>query len=144
MKIYSIAIVLAGAIALGCGSKTEEPAASPSAGGDKTATPAPSGSPAASTGTGYAAVQTILTANCAPCHGGPQPKGGINLTSYDTIMKGGEEGPVVTAGDPDKSVIIMALKGQGGKRQMPPRGGPLPAADVKTIEDWIKAGAKNG
>jgi len=67
------------------------------------------------------------------------------LTSYDKVMKGGDEGPVVVAGDPDKSLLIKALKGQGAAQMPPPgKGKPLTADQIQTVSDWIKAGAKNG
>jgi hypothetical protein len=110
---------------------------------------APKGAPAtgcagpASASTGkYAAVQTIFTANCVKCHSGPRAKAGIDLSSYETAMKGGVEGPVIKAGDAAGSKLVMALHGQGAK-QMPPRSS-IPAGDIATIEGWIKDGAKNG
>lgn len=102
-------------------------------------TPETSGSQAAG---GYAGVQAIFTANCS-CHTGGRPKAGLNLTSYDGLMKGTNEGPVVKAGDPEGSLIIQALTGTGSAKAMPP-GRKLSDADIKTISDWIKAGAKNG
>lgn len=32
----------------------------------------------------------ILEANCLKCHGGATPKGGLDLTSREGILKGGE------------------------------------------------------
>jgi mono/diheme cytochrome c family protein len=91
----------------------------------------------------FASVQATFSKNCISCHGASRPKAGINLTSYDTIMKGGKEGPVVVAGDPAGSKIIKALRHQPGAAAMPPRGA-LPDADIANIQAWIKAGAKNG
>lgn len=114
--------------ALGCSKGAD------TAGGTPAAPAAPSGK--------YVAVQAVFTANCIRCHSGPRPKAGIDLSSYDGVMKGSMEGPIVAAGDPANSKIIRALHGQGA-RPMPPRGS-LGASDITTIEDWIKAGAKNG
>lgn len=55
-------------------------------------------------------------------------------------MKGSDK-PVIKAGDPDASMIVQALHGANGKKQMPPKG-PLPADQIKAIEDWIRDGAK--
>ena len=90
----------------------------------------------------YEDVQKILTVSCVRCHGAGRPRGGIELTSYETVMKGGENGPVVVAKDLKKSPLYLAISGAPGYRQMPPRGPQLDAKDVKTIEAWIKAGAK--
>ena len=56
-------------------------------------------------------------------------------------MKGGHEGPVVVAGDPANSMIIKAMRGNGAK-QMPP-GKSIAEDQIKIVEDWIQAGAKN-
>jgi hypothetical protein len=91
----------------------------------------------------YADVQKILTAKCVGCHGAGRPRGGIDLTNYKSVMKGGEDGPIVKAGDPSKSNLYLAVSGAPNVRQMPPRGPKLDAKDLKTIEAWIKGGAKN-
>jgi len=88
----------------------------------------------------FSAVSAILTKNCVSCHTGEKAKEGIDLNSYASVMKGGRPGPIVMAGEPANSVIIMAMRGQG-KDQMPP-GGKLPEDQIKVVEDWIKGGAK--
>lgn len=90
----------------------------------------------------YSEVQTILTRSCVGCHGETNPKEKLNLTSYETLMKGSEHGPVLVAGDPDNSKIIHALKGQGMER-MPFKAPALPEEEIAKFEAWIKAGAKN-
>lgn len=92
----------------------------------------------------YAAVQTIFTNNCMPCHGGGSrgPAGGVDLSSYDGVIKGGRSGPVVVAGDPAGSKLVKMISGP--TPSMPKNKPPLSASDVKTISDWIQAGAKNG
>lgn len=129
MKKISLFVAAVG-IAAGCsgGSDTSE---------NKSATNTET--PAASTITGgatFASVQGILTQNCAGCHGA-NGKAGVNLTSYATIVRE----PLVKAGDAENSVLAQVLRAGHGKKQMPPKG-PLPDADIKTVEDWINAGAK--
>lgn len=148
MKKWIIFAGAAGLFVAGCGSGSENASTettgttgtTSSAANSTTGTP-PSTAP--SSGSGYSAVQAVFTAKCAGCHGDTKPKGGISLTSYENVMKGGKEGAVITAGDPDNSVLIKAIKGLPGARKMPP-GAPLDAGQIKTIEDWVKAGAKNG
>lgn len=133
-------IVLAlGAIVMGC-QKTEpddetvppKPAATASTEGG--ATPAgPKGS--------FAAASAVLVSNCSGCHGA-QPKEGIDVRTYETLMKGGKEGAIVKAGDLKASVLISVLRGANGKPIMPPRG-PLSEDKIKAVEDWVAAGAKS-
>jgi protein TonB len=86
--------------------------------------------------------EAILEANCTRCHGADHARGGIDLSSYASIMKGGEDGAIIRKGAPKHSVLIEALRGSNGVRQMPPRRDPLPEASIALIEAWIKAGAK--
>lgn len=98
-------------------------------------------SPAAATGA-FAKVEAVFAANCVKCHGGAAPKGGIDLSTYASVMKGGEGGPVVVAGDPANSKIVMALNGAPGVKKMPMMAEPLPADQIAIVSDWIKDGAK--
>jgi len=118
----------------GCGDKGSESASTPVA-------PPPAGAPSSAPAAGYAGVQAIFSKSCVGCHQGAGAKAGIVLTDHDAVMKGGKEGPIVKAGDSEGSILLQALHGAGGKKQMPPAG-PLPEGDIKTIEAWIKDGAK--
>ena len=90
----------------------------------------------------FADVEKIFTANCLPCHSADRHKAGINLTTYADVMKGNNDGPIIKAGDVKKSFLIKAIRHQPGAAFMPPRAPQLPEKTIKTIEDWIKAGAK--
>ncbi|RYG24720.1 c-type cytochrome [bacterium] len=92
----------------------------------------------------YASVQAVMTEKCAGCHGANNPKGGVNLTSYESLMKGGEDGAIVKAGDPAGSELIQVMRHTEGHKPMPPQGPPASEEQIKTVEDWIKAGAKSG
>ena len=82
----------------------------------------------------------ILTERCAiaECHVVEGPHD-IDLRTYDTLMKGGDEGAIVIAGDARESEIVEEIA--DGK--MPPEGPPLDAAQIQLIIDWINEGAKN-
>ncbi len=89
----------------------------------------------------FAAVHTILKDRCLQCHNGPTGKEGIDFSSYASVMKGGEDGAIVKPNDPANSLIVQVIHGADGKPKMPPQGDPLTAAQMETIEAWIKAGA---
>ena len=63
--------------------------------------------------------------------------GGVNMTSYRRLMRS----RVVNTGNPNRSRIVRAIKGQGVTR-MPQGRPPLKDEEIKLIEDWISAGAK--
>ena len=82
----------------------------------------------------------ILTNRCAfaGCHvaGGPY---GIDLRTYDAVIAGGYEGPIVIAGNARRSELVEVIV----EGEMPPNGPPLPAAQIQLIIDWINEGARN-
>jgi hypothetical protein len=90
-------------------------------------------------------VTPIFRGNCVSCH---QPGGegyqasGLDLTSYDGLMKGTKFGPMVVPGKPDLSNLMVLIKGQGQIR-MPKGHKPLPNELVNNIWNWIFEGAKN-
>lgn len=137
MKRFAWFAICSVVFAVGCSSSGDS---------NTTATPDPTdkGATAAPTGDGttvaFAAVQPTF-AKCVGCHSGAGAKEGLDMSSYATIMKGSEHGPVVIAGDPDRSMVIHALKGEQGKKPMPPTG-KLPDEEIQKVADWIKAGAK--
>ena len=82
----------------------------------------------------------ILTNRCAipGCHvaGGPRD---IDLRTYDSVIKGGDEGAIVIAADAMESEMVEEI----AEGKMPPEGPPLEAAQIQLIIDWINEGAEN-
>src|SRR6478672_11909772 len=54
-------------------------------------------------------VRPILAANCNDCHTDKQ-YGGLRVDSRAGLMTGGDSGPAIIPGDPDKSLLIQAVK----------------------------------
>ncbi|SRR5581483_1315113 len=92
--------------------------------------------------TAYAQAAEVFAKHCVMCHSGAKPKAGLDLTSYQKIMAGTRIGPAVEPGNPDGSLIIRAIKGEGVKK-MPPKGEPVSAEELAIISNWIKSGAKS-
>src|SRR3954466_13038301 len=67
-------------------------------------------------------VRPILQANCLKCHGGEKTKGGLKLTSRETILAGGETGPAALPSKPEQSLLVEAIGYRNDKLQMPPVG----------------------
>ena len=137
-----ILIAILGIIAIGCKGEETPPTTTTTTttGG---AEPATTGATAA-TGA-FAEVAQVATANCMPCHNAQNKAGGLSLATYADMMKGGESGAVVVAGDPDNSLIIKVLHGPVTTPEvprMPLKRDPLPEATIHKLADWIKAGAK--
>ncbi|MGE3778922.1 MAG: DUF1549 domain-containing protein, partial [Pirellulaceae bacterium] len=86
-------------------------------------------------------VRPVLVARCYECHAGDgkEPKGGLRLDSRDALLRGGDTGPAVVPGQPDKSLLIDAIR-YGEVYQMPPQS-RLPPAEVETLTRWVVRGA---
>lgn len=91
-------------------------------------------------------IAPIFRGWCISCH---QPGGqgykasGVDLRSYDGLMKGTKFGPVVIPGKPDGSTLIALISGQTSpKIRMPFHHKPLPNRLVENVWAWIFQGAK--
>jgi hypothetical protein len=93
-------------------------------------------------------VAPILAAKCASCHVPGQAghaASGLDLSSYDSLMKGTKFGQVVIPGDPLTSALVMLIEGRADPSLKMPHGDAKPLTDdeIKTIRRWVKQGAKN-
>ncbi len=87
-------------------------------------------------------VRSILAHNCYSCHGAAKVKGGLRLDKKEFIFKGGEDGVVLVAGQPDKSDLIRRIKLPAGHEEaMPTKGKHLSQHDIDLLEYWVKQGA---
>lgn len=86
-------------------------------------------------------LKPILTANCNGCHKADKSKGGLDMTTYAALMKGGKHGAPVVPGDPKKSSLVEMISGP--EPEMPEDGDPLKAEQVDLISRWIEQGAKD-
>ena len=83
-------------------------------------------------------VKPILKANCISCHGAEKKvQSGLYLTTREGVLKGGENGPVVSLESPAESSLLEAINYQSF--EMPPKG-KLPQAQIDTLTRWIKLG----
>jgi hypothetical protein len=84
-------------------------------------------------------VRPVLVEKCQSCHGPKKQQGGLRLDSRAGLLKGGDNGPVVQPGQPDKSLLIQAVRHEGDLK-MPPKG-KLDAEAVAALAGWVKVGA---
>lgn len=88
-------------------------------------------------------IDPIFDANCVACHGESKSNGGLRLDSYAELMKGGKDGAVVVAGQPDKSVLLFRVTLPSDHKQFMPAEGkpPLQPEEIAWIKAWIQQGA---
>jgi len=84
-------------------------------------------------------VMPVLSAECLSCHG-DAPQAGLKLDSRESLLKGGRSGPAVVPGDPERSLLIHAVRQDHATLKMPPSG-KLPDEAVAKLIQWVKDGA---
>ena len=84
-------------------------------------------------------VRPILESRCASCHMGEFVSEGLDMNTYDSLMKGSENGPVIVPGNARDSLLVEKIT----EGKMPKRGPKLTPAQIQIITDWIDAGAPN-
>jgi hypothetical protein len=87
-------------------------------------------------------IRPVLVEHCYECHSaGAKKIGGKLLLDHRAgVRKGGESGPAIEPGKPEKSLLVAAIRYGGDVAEMPPKG-KLPDAVIADIEAWIKLGA---
>ena len=87
-------------------------------------------------------VRPVLAEHCYKCHSAraDKLKANLRLDDRDAILQGGDSGPAITPGDPEKSLLVAAVRYHDEDLQMPPKG-KLPDAAVADIVTWVRVNA---
>jgi mono/diheme cytochrome c family protein len=117
--VFVAAVLLSAKFAPGADSKT--PAAS------KTRTPS----------TFQTGVLPIFNSNCVACHGEQLRQRELNLSTWESALKGGESGAVIVPGNASESRLYELVS----KGAMPPGEARLGEANIEIIRNWIDGGA---
>jgi len=81
----------------------------------------------------------IIESRCINCHGGQRTEKELDMKTFDSLMAGSENGPVVTPGDAAHSKFVELVATQ----KMPKRGPKLTPPQVQLFTDWVNQGALN-
>lgn len=88
-----------------------------------------------------ARVRPILVASCYECHA-DKAEGALRIDSREAILQGGESGPAIVPGDPDKSLLIQAVRQADATAPKMPKGkSKLKTEDIEVLVEWVRAGA---
>jgi hypothetical protein len=87
-------------------------------------------------------IRPVLVERCYSCHSAKAEKlkGALLLDTKAGLLKGGETGPAIVPGDPEKSLLVKAIRYRDEDLKMPPKG-RLAADVVADFEAWIRRGA---
>jgi len=84
-------------------------------------------------------IRPILRDSCIKCHGEKATRNNLDLTSRAGLLRGGDHGPAVVPGRPERSLLIRAVHYQGDF-QMPPKQ-KLDSKQIADLVEWVKRGA---
>ena len=83
----------------------------------------------------------ILQTYCIGCHTADDPQGGLVMDDFRSLIKGGESGVALTAGEPGSSRMLLMIQGKL-EPAMPPEGAERPSeAERETLTRWVEQGA---
>ena len=84
-------------------------------------------------------IRPLLIDHCLKCHGPQKQKADLRLDSRASILKGGESGPAVVVGLPEKSLLIRAIRHIDSAPKMPD-GKKLTDREIADLVRWVQMG----
>jgi hypothetical protein len=85
-------------------------------------------------------VRPLLAARCFECHSEKKQKGRLRMDSRHALEAGGDSGPALTLENPDKSLLLEAVRYRNPDLQMPPDES-LSQTEIAVLEKWVRLGA---
>jgi hypothetical protein len=86
-------------------------------------------------------IRPVLAISCLPCHGGKKTESGLKVDSRASLLRGGDRGPAIEAGKPDRSLLVRAIRHTDDELKMPPKR-RLPAEVTTDFAEWVAQGAQ--
>lgn len=85
----------------------------------------------------------LIQQRCLACHQGPAKKSGLDLSTRELAVRGGDRGPAIVPGNAKESMLYRAA-GHLAHPHMPPSQPKLSDENLKLIAEWIDSGADYG
>ncbi len=86
-------------------------------------------------------IRPVLANKCYSCHSADtKPSGGLRVDDRNGLLVGGNTGPALVSGDPDKSLLLERILTHDTKKRMPKEGELLTDTEVANFNRWIKDG----
>ncbi len=97
-------------------------------------TPRPTATPMALAASWEGGIAELLANRCGNCHNSSSKISGLDVTTYESLLQGGNSGPAVVPGNADVSTLFL-VQSSGN------HPGQLTIDELTMIRDWILAGA---
>lgn len=90
-------------------------------------------------------IQPIFSQHCIGCHGPSKHKANLRLDSFEAVIRGSKDGPVIKAGNAQESELLRRITLPPTDDDFMPSGHkpPLSSNEIKRIEVWISSGASS-
>jgi mono/diheme cytochrome c family protein len=85
-------------------------------------------------------IKPIFEASCIRCHGRGRNRGGFQIDSRQSLLKGGDSGPGAVSGHSAGSLLIELVSGLNADEVMPKKGKRLTPQEVGALRAWIDQG----
>jgi mono/diheme cytochrome c family protein len=85
-------------------------------------------------------IKPIFEASCIRCHGRGRDRGGFQIDSLRSLLKGGDTGPGAVSGNSAASYIVELVSGLNTDEVMPKKGKKLTPDEVAVLRAWIDQG----
>ena len=86
-------------------------------------------------------VEPILERSCRSCHGDTAPMGRLDLSTRESLLRGGTRGVDLVPGNAADSRLYRRVAGLE-QPAMPAKGEPLTPKEVAALKQWIDEGAR--
>ncbi len=87
-------------------------------------------------------IQPILAGRCYDCHGPEKTKGGLQLTTRQQALRGGESGePAIVANQSARSSLLQRVTTTEEDDVMPQKSARLTPSEIGLLRRWIDEGA---
>jgi mono/diheme cytochrome c family protein len=88
-------------------------------------------------------IKPILAERCVVCHNAKSLYGDLNLQSREQMMRPRKQGPVLVAGQPEKSLLYVVLTlPPSEQKAMPATAHRIAKSDIALVRQWIAEGAQ--
>lgn len=88
-------------------------------------------------------VRPVLQKHCYKCHSreADKVKGGLLLDTRDDLLLGGNLGDAIVPGNPEESLLIVAINHADDELKMPSKRKKLSDEDIENLTEWVLRGA---
>jgi len=86
-------------------------------------------------------IAPILAQSCGNCHGSDNPRARLDLSSFATMKRGGQNGALLVPKQAQRSLMMLRLTTPDAQLRMPKNGNALGRPELEKIYTWINQGA---